>query len=383
MRLNFTDFLYMLILLGSLQGMITGSLLYDARPRRVTNRLLAVLVWLIALPGIHLFGHHVQFFDDSVVTDWIHALAPWMWMMAVGPLIYLYIRSLAVTDFALDKKDRLHFVPVVIDLLPKIAEILFLVGWLPVALLPDKASLTRFINDYNQYADLPRWASLAYYVYLSARFIRQGQIASAANDSTTVAAWAGRFIGVMKVFVVIWGCYLIPYLIPATSATLMSTIGWFPIYIPLAVLIYWIGIAGYRNSLTASARVNSTPAEAAYSVELLQQTAQTLIDCLEKSELYLDPALDVATLAQAAGIAPKLVSATLNQHLNSSFSQFVNEYRVTAFKQRVFLPGSSALTIAGLAASCGFSSPATFQRIFKQMTGVTPTEFRKNAQPVA
>jgi AraC-like DNA-binding protein len=38
------------------------------------------------------------------------------------------------------------------------------------------------------------------------------------------------------------------------------------------------------------------------------------------------------------------------------------------------------LTIPGLAAECGFSSAATFQRIFKQLTGTTPSRFMQDAR---
>lgn len=104
---------------------------------------------------------------------------------------------------------------------------------------------------------------------------------------------------------------------------------------------------------------------------------------MEQDKLFLNPHLDVPGLANATGIAGKLISATLNQYLHSNFSQFVNEYRVAEFKRQVLLPGATDWTMAGLAASCGFSSQATFQRIFKQLTGITPGEFKKKAQPVA
>ncbi|WP_366940979.1 helix-turn-helix domain-containing protein [uncultured Chitinophaga sp.] len=36
--------------------------------------------------------------------------------------------------------------------------------------------------------------------------------------------------------------------------------------------------------------------------------------------------------------------------------------------------------MTGIALECGFSSQATFQRIFKQYTGLTPSEYRKQIQ---
>lgn len=388
--MSLTDFLYVLILAGSIQGIITGFLLFRVHTQRVSSRLLAVIMWLIALPGVHLFAHHALLFNNTVVADWIHALIPWVLMMALGPLLYFYMRSLAVKNFTLQKKETWHLVPAAIDILPKLTEVLFLAGLLPAVLMPDKAALIRFIDIYNRYADLPRWISLAYYVYLCYGMIKQWQtnIVTTNGHEKVLAAWAFRFIYIMRGFMIIWGCYLVPYLVPATSAALNNTVGWFPVYMPLAVLIYWIGITGYRqiitsNNVSAVTVSTDSPADAGYSKELLEQTARLLVAGMETGRLFLNPQLDVAALSKAIGVPAKLISATLNQHLDRSFSQFINEYRVAAFKERIAMPGASELTMAGLAISCGFSSAATFQRVFKQMTGVTPTEFKKTAVPAA
>ncbi|BAV08341.1 AraC-type DNA-binding protein [Filimonas lacunae] len=365
------DYLDILVFAGSIQGIITGILLRYAKPRRLSNRLLAVTVWLIALPGIHLCAHHVHFFDGSLATDWMHALVPWVAIMALGPLIYFYIRSVHEPAFVFKREYWRHFLPAGLDLVPKIVEILFLVNLVPVAWMHGREQLIGFLDTYNKYADLPRWLSLAYYIYLSGKYIRQ-----VAPDSSA-ATWTKHFVVAMQLFVLVWFVYLVPYLIPAFSVVLAKRVGWFPVYIPLAVLIYWIGIAGYRHMLSIAYEVKPKVAEPGYARELLVQTAEKLTACMEADKLYLNPELDVAGLAQAIGVPAKLISATFNQHLNSNFSQFVNEYRVAAFQQKLQQPEAGELTLAGLAASCGFSSQATFQRIFKQLTGVTPAAYRK------
>lgn len=369
--MNLSDFLFVLILAGSIQGIITGILLFNTR--LYPSRILAFLVWLIALPGIHLFAHHAHWFTGTPATDLIHALIPWVSFMALGPLIYCYIRSVCEPGYFLAGRDRLHFIPVMIDLLPKAAELCFWFGLLPVAWIADRDGMVRFIDTYGRYTDLPRWVSFACYVYVCARYLNR-----AVAGGKLITPWVGQFIIAMKVFVWVWLIYLIPYLIPATAGVLDRTVGWFPVYIPLAALIYWIGIAGYRQAVTRSGEVKERSAEAVYDYEQLALTAQKLAACMKTDRLFLDPELDVSRLAQAVGVSGKLLSATLNQHLNSSFSQYINAYRVAEFKKRVSDADAASLTLAGLAASCGFSSQATFQRIFKQFTGMTPAVFKKN-----
>ena len=67
----------------------------------------------------------------------------------------------------------------------------------------------------------------------------------------------------------------------------------------------------------------------------------------------------------------------LNQHLQKSFNEFVNYYRVEAIKTKLQDEAANNLTIAGVAMECGFNSQATFQRTFKDLTGMSPSEFRK------
>lgn len=382
--MTLTTFLYVLILAGSVQGMITGSLLFFTRPHRIANRLLGMVVWLIALPGFHLFGHYAQFFQDSLVADLIHALIPWVGVMAVGPLMYLYLKSVTNSSFVIGKKQHCHFIPVCIDLFPKLVELLFITGLLR-AVLPGREEMTYFIDTYNRFADIPRWLSLAYYVFLSARYLRKWQAAHGERSvaNADMMQWLSRFIIAMQVFVIIWLAYLIPYILPATSVALRQKLGWFPVYIPMATLIYWIGIAGYKQVLAAPTVAKEKNTEPAWSNDQLAQAAQVLLAGMEKDRLFLNADLDLTELARATGLPAKLISAALNQHLNNSFSQFVNEYRVAEFKKRILQPDVAELTLAGIAASCGFSSQATFQRIFKQITGVTPTEYKKSAQPAA
>jgi len=100
---------------------------------------------------------------------------------------------------------------------------------------------------------------------------------------------------------------------------------------------------------------------------------------MKEDKIYLNPNLNLATLSEKTGIAPKTISAVLNQHLQKSFNEFVNGYRVNEFKEKIVQPEMNNLTIAGIAFECGFNSQATFQRTFKELTGQSPSDFRKTA----
>ena len=96
---------------------------------------------------------------------------------------------------------------------------------------------------------------------------------------------------------------------------------------------------------------------------------------MEGEKLFLDPELNVGKLAKHLQINQKMLSAVLNQHLGKGFNEFVNEYRVAEVKKKLLSKENQHLTILGLALKAGFNSQATFQRVFKELTSLTPKEF--------
>jgi AraC-like DNA-binding protein len=95
------------------------------------------------------------------------------------------------------------------------------------------------------------------------------------------------------------------------------------------------------------------------------ETVLLLKRSMEEDKMYLDPNLNLHLLASHTGIPPKTISAVLNQHLQKSFNEFINQYRVEAVKTKLQQQESGHLTIAGIATECGFNSQATFQRTFR------------------
>jgi len=386
---SFIGFLRTIILLGAVQGFIVSSLLFFSKKSSQSSRILSKLIFLIALASFKLYGSMQGWFDYSDVTRVLDAIIPMIIVMPFGPLIFFYVKSFVDPDFRLHKKDRIHFYPVIIDLIPQIMAIIYILalifGLIKNNYMPFGMSLGTIIDDYNVYADIPRWISVSAYLLLSARFLADLKAKNniAVNGREINFKWLQQFVRVFLVFQIIWLIYLIPYVIPRYTDILLNSVDWYPIYIPLAVLIYWLGIKGYMmaNNYSIGPVKKISDINSTLTVSAIEQVVCSLKKAMEDDKLYLDPMLNLAILSKNTLIAQKTISAVLNQHLHKSFNEFVNEYRVDAFKEKLQDPGMNHLTIAGIAFECGFNSQATFQRIFKQFTGFSPSEFRNS--PIA
>ncbi|MCK5705282.1 MAG: helix-turn-helix transcriptional regulator, partial [Cyclobacteriaceae bacterium] len=102
-----------------------------------------------------------------------------------------------------------------------------------------------------------------------------------------------------------------------------------------------------------------------------------LLDYLEESKPYLNKNLTIGELADSIEVPAYQLSQLINDQLGKSFFEFINSYRVKEVKLRFFEPQYQNLTLLGIAMECGFNSKASFNRIFKQLTNQTPTEYIK------
>jgi AraC-like DNA-binding protein len=381
--ISFSTFLNTIILLGTLQGFIICCLLFYSKKNRLGNRLLAKLIFLMSLASLNLYLNEVGFFNLNGLTSTLNALLPMVVVMPMGPLIYFYIQSSLDPEFKITKNHRLHFLPIIIDLVPSFTVIIFFAGVYQKVIRPYAKPWGIFIDHYNTYADVPRWMSITFYLWLSVRYLLTLKNKNhPGNGQMAVFKWMQQFVYIFLVFQFIWLLYLVPYVIPQYTDFMLDTFKWYPVYIPLAILIYWLGIKGYLISYQQGITKKNSSIPSSLSGTSIDETVSLLKKSMEDDKIYLDPNLNLNLLAIHIGIGQKTISAVLNQHLQKSFNEFINQYRVDAVKTKLQQPETVNLTIAGIASTCGFNSQATFQRTFKELTGMSPSEYRKLAPEI-
>lgn len=112
------------------------------------------------------------------------------------------------------------------------------------------------------------------------------------------------------------------------------------------------------------------------SSEVLKYT-QDLSVLMEKNKIFKNESLRLNDLADQLGISTKKLSELLNHHMNTSFYNLVNDYRVAEVKTKLQSKENSRYTLVGLAFDSGFQSKASFNRVFKEKTGMSPGMYRK------
>jgi AraC-like DNA-binding protein len=153
-------------------------------------------------------------------------------------------------------------------------------------------------------------------------------------------------------------------------------------YIFILLGLLYVGFNGIRQttvfsfdeSIQISKKISSEP----LPHEDNHEDYLELLGFIEKHKPYVDFELDLLSLSTKTGMKPRYLSQLINKESGQNFCDFINQFRIEEFKKRVRDPDSKSYTLLSIAYECGFNSKATFNRVFKNHTGITPSTFYKS-----
>jgi AraC-like DNA-binding protein len=132
------------------------------------------------------------------------------------------------------------------------------------------------------------------------------------------------------------------------------------------------------NGHASNAKPNIHP------ITALDRTAKADLERLQAlmttQQVWREEGLTISSLALKAGMPEaqlrRLVSDCLGYR---NFPSYVNAHRISAAKSRLSDPNEARVTVSTIAYDIGFASLGPFNRAFKEETGVSPSEWRRNS----
>lgn len=126
---------------------------------------------------------------------------------------------------------------------------------------------------------------------------------------------------------------------------------------------------------------NSTKRKSKYVTSGMSEEARSILvdkihNTLEKEKPYKNPDLKLSSFAESLNIQPTYLSQVINQDLGNSFRNLINNYRIEDAKKLLHDPEYNNLTIEAIAIQVGFGSVSTFNKVFRELTGITPSKYK-------
>ena len=305
-------------------------------------------------------------------------LAPLPFTLSLGPLLYAYVRA----RLGMGAPGAVHWVLPLAQ-----AAVVLGIGLGPMAWKAWYAANVFFPWWVTAQAFLVAM-SLGLYLALSTGALR----ASAAIRATTRFAWAVRrdrwlrdlLVGVaVSAAAVAVADVALPVLTGSTSGLGVSL----SLMVYAAVLVVavraglvqagWLRVPGLRPEAARPAAPDRSPAADAPD-DALAAHADALAAHVRAEKPYLDPDLTLASLAAQLGITDKTLSAVLNATAGG-YADYVNRLRVDEAQRRLHDPDHAHLSVLAVGLDAGFASKSTFNRVFKERTGQTPSAYRARA----
>ena len=375
-----------IFLIGSVQSTILAIGLGTRKNNSTANRYLTVIIALFA------FNLFKLFIDESGLNRSFSALIYTDASIALlyGPLFYFYVRALT-SGRKFTRQDLLHFIPFVVHLLII----------LPIYFLDSEAKI-RAWDSYISGGFTHKYQPLLTYglkiiQYSSYLALCINMISKYRNDiedhlSTTYKTDLSWLRNLFVINLGFLGFLFIALILHAANFFTMGHSFSRTTYLWDLVIISTLSILAFRQSPVFKVPeeiTGETPEETKeeekekYGTSRLEQDtldsiAKELLEFVEKEKPYLDPELSVSSLGEMISVQRHVLSQVINSTQNKNFYNFINAYRVEEVKKLLKNPVNSDKNILEIAFLAGFRSKSHFNLIFKNITGLTPKEFRRN-----
>ncbi|GAA4276066.1 helix-turn-helix domain-containing protein [Aquimarina mytili] len=123
------------------------------------------------------------------------------------------------------------------------------------------------------------------------------------------------------------------------------------------------------------------PKKSSLNIEEQQKYMELILNYMEDEKPFLDHDVKQSDIADNLKMSVHLLSEVLNVCFQKNFNNFINLYRVDTAKKLMKNPKYENYKILSIGYEAGFPSKTSFNRVFKNLVGLTPSEFQKQHFP--
>lgn len=354
--------------IGTFQGILLAAMLLFSAGVNNTGRIMGV--WCLFQAFYFCSPLIVVHAEDTVFAN----LIGWGYFVpaSFGAFLYLYFRS-AIIKKSFHLKDGIHATPLLLCLLLNI-DFLFSTPAEKINI----ANNALHKENIQLLTQIIMFVQAFFYLALSVRLITK----SARHAGDTLSNFNPQLFTWLWIVLNLYAGMLLTEAVSTIiganySLAIVSDLIAF-------ILIYSVSMAQWRKpnlfaidnlSETAAEALNSTTKAQYFDSNTRAKLLENIVQYMEEEQPYLESELTLDALARYTNLSSHHLSEIINQQANKNFYQFVNEYRIKTVCSQI--SSNPKERLIDLALSAGFSSKSTFNAVFKQFKGMTPSQYRK------
>lgn len=367
-----------ILYIGISQTLFAGILIAVKQPRMLANKILAAWLLLICTEMV------IVLLNETLIDLYTIKILPFTY----GPLLLLYARWMTSERPVFDSRFLWHFAPFFIFL---IASLVFLDK--PVMhgtdgfLVIDRFVSFRIVYAITFFVSITAY-SIATFVAIHRHQQRLKELVSYSSGKITLQWLLGLSITFYTGYVLMFilgGVDILTGFMPFDPYEVS--------FIGLTILTFLFTVFGFHQpsifeEVVRYTEDNTEPGEEGKALKKYARSGLKKKDIerykgivgkyMHIEKPYLNRELTIYDLSAQLKIPRHFLSEVINEHMGKNFYNLVNEYRVEEVKQRIVDPEYSNLTILAIAYDSGFNSKSSFNTIFKEKTGQTPSEYQKS-----
>ena len=354
------------------QTILLIILILRQKRQSTAQMLLVLMLSFYVLSLLNLANAYLL--QTTTYLEWIAFLQLEL-LFGFGPSLFLYTKSLTDQSYRFKIVELFHFLPAALEF-TYYRTSYFRDGALSLA--ESANSISNYVYQWVQWGGL-----LSVFIYLSLSIYllikyRKWVKNTYSDLEKRALDWHEKPVMAYSIFWLIWiTLRVFDILIYDDSLRpYYFNLG----FIGVAIITLWIGFKGYMSTqievsgFLSAPQKPFTPARSSVQLSLI---AQTLEQLMAEEKFYLDSDLTLAKLSAQMAYSERDISKALNNCLHLTFHQFVNQYRVEAFKENLLREELAHLNLLGIALESGFGSKSSFNLVFKANTGLTPKQYAK------
>lgn len=366
--------------IGISQALFVSLVLFTKANKQGSDFVL--MAWLLTISFkmmiLLISAEHGEFFDNQFSIG----LIP----LTFGPFLFLYTKNLLYRRWFFKSRDFLHYTPFIFF------------TFLYFTFFKGKLSFDNhmfFLDDEYLWVRLMYsiafMSSVSYYTYLTLKIL--GRHRKQLKDRFSFLSERNE-LNWLYVLTAIFGVTYFLYFSLGTYNVLMKQ-GFFDIAFTsdvfLTILAFSVSYFGIKQpylfkvipeeneEFMALKKKNESKRKYKNSnltEEQKEEYVKHIFTFMDEERPFINPELTVQDLSKQLNISRHHLTELLNNDIGKNFFTFINEYRVEEVKRRLLDTRFEHLTIVAIAFESGFNSKSTFNSIFKQNTGNTPSQWK-------